>query len=48
MNQNIQSDDDSQEERPPIFRKWWQLYLAVLGNLILLILIFHFISRIFS
>ena len=39
---------DLQEERPPIFRTWRRLYLAVLGNLILLIAIFYAITRIFS
>ena len=45
---NIEPDYDSNEERPPIFRTWRRLYLAVLGNLILLIAIFHLITWIFS
>jgi hypothetical protein len=52
MKKRIQSDndlpDDHQEDRPPIFRTWRQLYLAVLGNLILLIVIFYVLTRIFS
>ena len=52
MNRNIQTPedllDDSPEERPPIFRTWRRLYLAVLGNLILLIAIFYTMTRMFS
>jgi len=51
MNRRIHSDDDSndlQKERPPIFRTWRGLYLAVLGNLILLIAIFYLITRMVS
>ena len=41
-------DNDLQEERPPIFRTWRRLYLAVLGNLILLIVIFHVLTKVFN
>jgi len=44
----IKSDDDSRQERPPIFRTWRRLYFAVLGNLILLIVIFYILTRIFQ
>ena len=40
--------DDSPQERPPVFRTWRRLYLAVLGNLILLIVIFYILTRMFS
>jgi len=42
------SHDDPAEERPPVFRTWRRLYFAVLGNLILLIVIFYILTRIFS
>ena len=52
MKRHIQPEndlqDDSEEERPPIFKTWQRMYLAVLGNLILLILIFHLITWVFS
>jgi len=40
--------EESQEERPPVFSTWRRLYFAVLGNLVLLVVIFYLISRIFS
>jgi len=39
---------DLQEERPPIFRTWRRLYLAVLGNLVFLIVLFYFLTMIFD
>ena len=54
MNRRTKSDTesteltDSPEERPPIFRTWRGLYLAVLGNLVLLIAIFYLITRMFQ
>ena len=50
MNRRIQSDNDTefQEERPPIFRTWRGLYLAVLGNLVLLIVIFYILTELLS
>jgi len=54
MNRHVQPDNeatelnDSPEERPPIFRTWRGLYLAVLGNLVLLIAIFYLVTRMFS
>ena len=57
MNRNMQSpdnsfddlfDEDSPEERPPVFRTWRRLYLAVFGNLVLLIVIFYILTRMFS
>jgi hypothetical protein len=38
----------SNEERVPLFSSWKWWYLLVLGNLVLLILLFILISRIFS
>jgi hypothetical protein len=52
MKQSTQPDNDlpngHEEERPPIFRTWRQLYMAVLGNLIFLIVIFYILTRVFS
>jgi len=51
MNRYIKPDNDSndsQEERPPFFRTWRRLYLAVLGNLVLLIVVFYLLTRMFS
>jgi len=50
MYRQIQDDtesNNSQEECPPVFKTWRRLYFAVLGNLVLLIVIFYIISRIF-
>ncbi|MDR0311006.1 MAG: hypothetical protein LBJ21_05420 [Acidobacteriota bacterium] len=50
MNDDIQPDNDydSPEERPPVFRTWRRMYFAVLGNLILLMVIFYILTRVFS
>jgi len=51
MNKYIQLDNDSNdppEERPPVFRTWRRMYFAVSGNLILLIVIFYILTRVFS
>ena len=48
MSENIEPDNDLQQERPPIFRTWRRLYIAVLGNLVLLILIFYFLTMMFN
>jgi hypothetical protein len=48
MNKPAQPDGDSSEERPPIFRTWGRMYLAVIVNLILLIVFFYLITGFFS
>jgi hypothetical protein len=41
-------DDDSPGGRPPIFRTWGRMYLAVAINLVLLIAFFYLITKFFS
>ena len=36
------------DERPPLFGSWNRLYAAVLAYLVILILIFHFFSTLYS
>ena len=50
MSKSSQSDNDNelQEERPPIFRTWRGAYLAVLGNLVLLIVILYILTKVFD
>ena len=40
--------DELQEERPPVFRTWRGAYLAVLGNLVLLIVLFYILTKALS
>lgn len=42
MNQNLE------EEKPPFFRTWRRLYLAVLGYLCVLIFLFYAFTQIFN
>jgi len=46
--QSDNNDEDLEEKRPPIFKTWRRMYLAVLGNLILLIAIFYFLTKALS
>ena len=48
MNSHLQSDRSSQEEPPPIFKAWREMYLTVLGNLVLMIVVFYLITNYFS
>jgi len=40
--------NNDQEEHPPIFKSWRNIYLIVLGNLAFLIIIFYLITSYFS
>ncbi|MDR1727484.1 MAG: hypothetical protein LBT74_06095 [Acidobacteriota bacterium] len=40
--------DAAPEERPPVFKTWRGIYLALLGNLLLLIMVFYLITKVFS
>ncbi len=42
MNQNLE------EEKPPLFRTWRRLYLAVLGYLCVLIILFYAFTQAFN
>lgn len=45
---NMENNTDlSGNEKPPLFKNWNWWYLIVLTNLIVLILLFYFISKIF-
>ena len=37
-----------EEEKPPFFKTWRRLYLAVIGYLIFLILAFYIFTKVFS
>lgn len=36
------------EEKPPFFQTWNQVYLLVMGNLVVLILFFYLFTRYFA
>jgi hypothetical protein len=41
-------DDEMQEERAPLLRKWGYWYLLVIGFLLLEIVVFYFLTKQFS
>lgn len=42
------ADEYSTNELPPFIKTWRQMYAAVIGNLIFLMLLFYWITRYFS
>jgi hypothetical protein len=42
------TDIKDQEEKPPIFGSWNKIYAIVLGNLVLLIILFYLFTKYFS
>ncbi|MBK8947151.1 MAG: hypothetical protein IPM32_18065 [Ignavibacteriae bacterium] len=46
--QNINSIENLDEEKPPIFSSWKKLYIIVLINLISLIILFFLFTKYFN
>ncbi len=38
----------AEDDRPPVLKSWRRVYAFVLANLVLLIILFYSLSRIFS
>jgi len=41
-------DKSTLDKKPPFFKSWKQIYLFVLGNLIILIILFYWFTKSFS
>ncbi|MHB8093834.1 MAG: hypothetical protein ACYDH0_02735 [Candidatus Aminicenantales bacterium] len=48
MNDGAQDHPDGRREKPPLFSSWTRLYAAVLLNLVLLIILFTVITKVFD
>lgn len=45
MEQENLEKDATKEDPPPIFKKWAYLYAIVIGNLLLLVVLFYWFSK---